>query len=740
MGDAQLSSEPTRNLIVSSTTYQTASQEEHLAPDQKSSAAVTPASSTTDHYPSSSQTSSANSSIMAAPVVQQPQYAAQQPRYTQQSYIQLPYIQQRAVSVGHGGQQAAFNMANMQRALPVYPPQQQQQGAQTPPQVPHNQQQRFQPGPSPPTVAYQISQPVPQFQNGAGAPVPGGGQYYHVPGFQQPYFDYYTQQHYIHTPIPPGQQDSQSQGTFYTSGYPQYSQSAGPTQSHFGTPSWFVQPQAGYYYIPHSLATPQVPGQHMPITSQQNQQNVPIASYGRRHSVPTRGSPPKRRGSEADAAAFVGYQGVPHWDRNTDGHSFRSYGQPSRGPSVSGATTSVTTPATYEVASPNSLHPGMPRGPPRKPKQSGHALWVGNLPVGTKVMDLKEYFSREAKDDIESVFLISKSNCAFVNYRTENSCAQAMERFHDSRFLNTRLVCRLRRSSATSTVGAATPSPDPSADQSAQASTSGDEGNKEGEEEEAPVENIKSPPIGPGGARAPSRETGRDRIFIVKSLTVEDLDLSVRNGIWATQNHNETALNHAFETADNVYLIFSANKSGEYYGYARMTSPILDDPSNVIEWTPSTQQVDDPDLPKAIFTPATENAPQGRIIDDSARGTIFWEALSEDEAPDNGKESDESMEKSTVVSKSWGKPFRVEWMSTSRVPFYRTRGLRNLWNANREVKIARDGTELEENVGKRLIQMFHRNNGGVIIPPVMAGGHVGPIPQPAPHRGNLISH
>lgn len=201
---------------------------------------------------------------------------------------------------------------------------------------------------------------------------------------------------------------------------------------------------------------------------------------------------------------------------------------------------------------------------------------------------------------------------------------------------------------------------------------------------------------------------------------------------------------HCLQTADNVYLIFSANKSGEYYGYARMTSPILEDPSNVIEWAPLTQQVDDPDLPKAIYTPSTETAPQGRIIDDSARGTIFWEALSDDEAPESGsQEKDESHdvgEKATVVSKSWGKPFKVEWMSTSRVPFYRTRGLRNMWNANREVKIARDGTELEEMVGKRLIQMFHRNTGGT-VPLTASGGHLGLVATPpTTSRGSTVPH
>lgn len=39
----------------------------------------------------------------------------------------------------------------------------------------------------------------------------------------------------------------------------------------------------------------------------------------------------------------------------------------------------------------------------------------------------------------------------------------------------------------------------------------------------------------------------KDKFFVVKSLTVEDLELSVRNGIWATQSHNEEVLNKAYE-------------------------------------------------------------------------------------------------------------------------------------------------------------------------------------------------
>src|SRR6201995_1720797 len=112
--------------------------------------------------------------------------------------------------------------------------------------------------------------------------------------------------------------------------------------------------------------------------------------------------------------------------------------------------------AVRRTSSNSSLQASTIRGPPRKPKQSGHALWVGNLPPATHIIDLKDHFARDATDDIESVFLISKSNCAFVNYRTEAACAAAMTRFHDSRFQGVRLVCRLRRTTASPAPGVPT--------------------------------------------------------------------------------------------------------------------------------------------------------------------------------------------------------------------------------------------------------------------------------------------
>lgn len=182
------------------------------------------------------------------------------------------------------------------------------------------------------------------------------------------------------------------------------------------------------------------------------------------------------------------------------------------------------------------------RGPPRKPKQSGHALWVGNLPPGTNVVDLKDHFSRDATNYILSVFLISKSNCAFVNYQTEESCSAAMTRFHDSRFHGVRLVCRLRRTSVNPTTGVPT---GPAA-----ASGSSPAVVELTSEAESIVQEPYTSTEMPDGI--PGKSLAKDKFFIVKSLTVEDLELSVRNGVWATQSHNEEALNKAYEVREKT--------------------------------------------------------------------------------------------------------------------------------------------------------------------------------------------
>lgn len=238
------------------------------------------------------------------------------------------------------------------------------------------------------------------------------------------------------------------------------------------------------------------------------------------------------------------------------------YMLPHAGPStqIMPSTFSAPPQATPRRPSETGPTPSYPRGPPRKPKQSGHALWVGNLPPGTSILDLKDHFSRNATNDIESLFLMSKSNCAFVNYKTEPACQAAMNRFHDSRFQGVRLVCRLRKGSTASS------------QQSVQRVNSASQGLSKdtlaGGVQETNRSLSRAPealvtdgtdaatekPVSSStpGARIP------ERFFIVKSLTMQDLEASVRDGIWATQSHNENELNRAFDVGQFYFHSFYA--------------------------------------------------------------------------------------------------------------------------------------------------------------------------------------
>lgn len=53
---------------------------------------------------------------------------------------------------------------------------------------------------------------------------------------------------------------------------------------------------------------------------------------------------------------------------------------------------------------------------------------------------------------------------------------------------------------------------------------------------------------------------GVNRYFVVKSCNLENFELSVQRGVWATQRSNEAKLNEAFDSVANVILIFSVNR------------------------------------------------------------------------------------------------------------------------------------------------------------------------------------
>ncbi|KAI6093977.1 hypothetical protein F4821DRAFT_221859 [Hypoxylon rubiginosum] len=601
-----------------------------------------------------------------------------QAQYQQQFYGSAPNAFSGQLDMSHGpgpARQGPYNMAAMANALP--------QSAYRTNYNQGQQQQRFNTGPSSNMMPH--VQQMAQFAGPANM-AQMGGQPYYVP--QHPQMSPYYNAH-----LSPSQQHQAAQQPSLSPRHSlsYYSNSVMMNQSQHPLP-------AGYYYPPSN----QFQSQHSAIQGQmaQGQFFLPDGT-----SSDPRGASPSQGNDHAGVSA--------------------------------GSARSDTSPEARS---------NVVRGPPRKPRQSGHAIWIGNLPPQTDLMSLVHHVCKEATG-LESLFLISKSNCAFANFKDEQTCVAAQQKLHDSKFQSVRLVSRLRKSTVEGAGGQTAPTGPAATSPSGQNTT---------------AESIKSPrdkapePVAsvPETPQQPELKSGlnsdasgqKDKFFILKSLTVEDLDLSVRTGVWATQSHNEEILNNAFKVVDNVYLVFSANKSGEYFGYARMTSPINDDPAAAIEFAPKAQVTSNLDLPKAIPTDATDSCPRGRIIDDSARGTIFWEVERDDvDGMVDGEDSEDSasarsgQEGEGGPNKAWGKPFKLEWLSTTRLPFYRTRGLRNPWNSNREVKIARDGTELEPSVGRRLIGLFNRIQSPAPVPmgarpgmPMVAG--YPPPPMPPPYR------
>lgn len=179
-------------------------------------------------------------------------------------------------------------------------------------------------------------------------------------------------------------------------------------------------------------------------------------------------------------------------------------------------------------------------------------------------MNLVHYVCNEASG-LESLFLISKSNCAFANFRDEQSCIQAQYKLHDSKFETVRLVSRLRKSTVEGASGQTAPT-GPSATSSKAQTVPPEPVNHDAMATPAEVKAAAT-----AIAKQPKEQSARaslvegkfqqqkDRFFILKSLTIEDLDLSVKNVVWATQSHNEEALNSAFQV--NIYrpliLIYS---------------------------------------------------------------------------------------------------------------------------------------------------------------------------------------
>lgn len=98
--------------------------------------------------------------------------------------------------------------------------------------------------------------------------------------------------------------------------------------------------------------------------------------------------------------------------------------------------------------------------------------------------------------------------------------------------------------------------------------------------------------------------------------------------------------------------------------------------------------------PELLDAPVTEDELKRRAENE---GSSLAKAI--------GQEPDQPQ---STRNDSWGTPFRVQWIRTERLPFARLKRLRNPWNYDREVKISRDGIELEPNTGEALLREWDR--------------------------------
>lgn len=499
-------------------------------------------------------------------------------------------------------------------------------------------------------------------------------------------------------------------------------------------------------------------------------------------------------------------------------------------------------------------------------------MWIGNVPGGTTHDELWRFLNHPPPKDndpfksetngVLSIFLISRSNCAFVNFDTEEHLRRAIVRFngqqlHPHERRGPRLVCRVRhkeddlragvggqrgvgvhtryireqaqqghmnkqviqsednRSSSTGRHSSLSSELERPLAVAASLQSSDEEatGARQGSQPGDSVKAQSSSSYASTTSSFLSRHFPK-RFFILKSLTQFDLDLSVENGLWATQRHNETILDQAYRTSGEVILIFSVNKSGEFYGYARMTGRILKG-EHKVPWAshadPSPSSVSssrrEPGSPsllvttdQSFFTPSenrlVEESPMpftpgsggtlsskpspmephrssapaalgphplefsaeppakrlslresGKASSSAARlipkdyvsitsdivldrdaparalrnkGSTEVSALQAVEEENNNTSSDnsdaeEEQPKDDAMPsinarndehQAWGQPFKVEWLCTDRLPFYSTRHLRNPWNQDREIKISRDGTEVEPGVGQQLLEQW----------------------------------
>lgn len=162
------------------------------------------------------------------------------------------------------------------------------------------------------------------------------------------------------------------------------------------------------------------------------------------------------------------------------------------------------------------------------------------------------------------------------------------------------------------------------------------------------------------------------RFFIVKSFNEDNVLNCIRDSTWNTQLHVGKHLSHAFQSSENVILVFSINRSKAFQGYVSNTSkPFF--PIRAVIGSPRNLH-----LTKAPVQARMESLP-GSVLTPNWQETINWELAG---------------------------AFKIRWLAICSTRFQKIGHLRNSYNENLPVLIGKDGQEIESQCGWALLEFI----------------------------------
>ncbi|OAG34822.1 hypothetical protein AYO21_11036 [Fonsecaea monophora] len=416
----------------------------------------------------------------------------------------------------------------------------------------------------------------------------------------------------------------------------------------------------------------------------------------------------------------------------------------------------------------------------RKHSSSGeHALWIGNIPLQATILTLRDHFYQVAGSDLVSIIYNPEARYAFANFNTKASRLKVIELAASTLFHEKCLDCRIRSDQGRRSI---------------KVSYGHDEQGGRKLSIHQPVELEKKIEELARFPEADPSQSGKDKYFIIKSRSIEAMHQSLQMNQWHIPSRHVYRINNAVQTARKVYLIFSVNGSGQFFGYALLTSAIvydeMDNPTNDRELHFPLSAEDESQAQNAIGNIAPASTGQtlsttvksrspsdasskslpapllnpGIIRYKPSRRQIVWEASSCDHRDSTASDSESSSASRSLSSlqdrrsasppdmspnvkqnppfcgenspptstrsppstgirgevlsnsdddttvmravQQSGHPCRIKWLAADSLSFDKVCGIRNKWNDNKPIYVARNVTPVHPDAATALLDIW----------------------------------